>query len=126
MLGKLSGLLVFALVLLAATAAWAFDAGDRVLALWEDAYWYPATVEAASGDVLTLHFDDGTRLKVDAQRVKPLAWRPGQQVECRWPHDGKQYPAIILKRDGDMIEVEYVQDGAKAKAHIGTCRESRY
>ncbi len=111
-------------ILLSASVALAFDKGDRVIALWEDGYWYPATVESVKDDVLTLAFDDGDRATVDAERVNALDWRAGTKLECRFPGNNKNYPGVITKRKGEQVRIVY-DDGDKAEVHIGKCRQSR-
>ena len=52
------------ILMMMSTLAFAYDKGDRVLALWEDAYWYPGTVVAVDGNVLTIAFDDGDKAEL--------------------------------------------------------------
>jgi hypothetical protein len=35
---------VLSVLIITATALWAWDTGDRCLGQWSDGYWYPATV----------------------------------------------------------------------------------
>lgn len=117
-------LFVFLFVMFVSATAFAFGKGDRVLALWEDAYWYPGTVTAVNGKVLTITFDDGDKATVDAERVEKLDWKAGDRVECRWPADGKNYPGVFTEVKGENARIVY-DDGDKAELHVGKCRQSR-
>ncbi|MFA5624264.1 MAG: tudor domain-containing protein [Bradymonadales bacterium] len=112
------------LTLAISSTAFAFDKGDRVLGLWEDAYWYPATVVKIDGKILTLAFDDGDKATFDPERVNSLDWEAGDKVECRWPGDNKNYPGVLVKRNGDKVRIVY-DDGDKADLSIDKCRQSR-
>ena len=120
-------LLVFAAFFCAmifSASAFAFDKGDRVLALWEDAFWYPGTVAAVDGNVLTINFDDGDVATVDSERVNKLDWGAGDKVECRWPNDHKNYPGTFVKVEGENVRIVY-DDGDKADLQVKDCRQSR-
>lgn len=106
------------------TAAFAFDKGDRVLVLWEDAFWYPGTITAVDGNVVTVHFDDGDVATADSERVNKLDWGAGDKVECRWPYDHKNYPGTFVKVEGEKVRIVY-DDGDKADLTVGDCRQSR-
>ncbi len=112
------------ILMLVSTTAFAFAKGDRVLALWEDAYWYPGTVTNVSGNVVKIEFDDGDVATVDAERVEKLDWAAGDKVECRWPGDGANYPGTFVEVKGNNIRIVY-DDGDKANLEIGKCRQSR-
>lgn len=104
--------------------AFAYDKGDRVLALWEDAYWYPGTVIAVDGNVLTIEFDDGDKATVDSERVDKLDWQAGDIVECRWPYNNKNYPGRFTKVSGENVRIVF-DDGDKAELSVRVCRQSR-
>lgn len=116
------GMLCCAMTL--SSIAFAYDKGDRVLALWEDAYWYPGTVVAVDGNVITIDFDDGDKATVDSERVNKLDWQAGDKVECRWPTNRINYPGTFVKVDGEKIRIVY-DDGDKADLTISWCRQSR-
>ena len=121
---KLIAALGVVAMLTISTSAFAFGKGDRVLGLWEDAYWYPATVTKVDGKVLTLKFDDGDVATFDPERVNKLDWDAGDKVECRWPGDNKNYPGVLVKRDKNKVRIVY-DDGDKADLTIDKCRQSR-
>ena len=116
--------LVFLFVMFISATAFGFGKGDRVLALWEDAFWYPGTVAAVDGNVLTIKFDDGDQATVDAERVQKLDWAAGDRVECRWPADNKNYPGVFTEVKGENVRIVY-DDGDKAELKVGSCRQSR-
>ena len=118
------GFVVFLFVMFVSATAFGFGKGDRVLALWEDAFWYPGTVTAVQGNVLTITFDDGDKATVDAERVEKLDWAAGDRVECRWPGDGKNYPGVFTEVKGENVRIVY-DDGDKAELQVGKCRQSR-
>ncbi len=118
------GLVLFLLTFFVSATAFGFEKGDRILALYEDAYWYPGTVQAVNGDVLTILFDDGERITVDAPRVEKLDWQAGDKVECRWPGNGKMYPGRFTEVKGNSVRIVY-DDGDKANVELGKCRQSR-
>jgi len=119
----LGAVLVLACVLLP-SLSFAYEKGDRVLALHEDAYWYPGTVTNVDGNVLHISFDDGDRATVDSERVNKLNWGAGDKVECRWPGDGKNYPGTFVEVKGEKVRIVY-DDGDKADLVVGKCRQSR-
>ncbi len=115
---------LFGFLMTLSTLAFAYDKGDRVLALWEDAYWYPGTVTAVDGNVLTIEFDDGDKATVDSERVSKLDWQAGDIVECRWPYNNKNYPGRFTKVSGENVRIVF-DDGDKAELTVRVCRQSR-
>lgn len=117
--------MLFLLTLMFVSAtAFAFDKGDRVLVLWEDAFWYPGTVTSVKGNVVKVEFDDGDVATADSERVNKLDWAAGDKVECRWPADHKNYPGTFVEVKGDNVRIVY-DDGDKANLKVGDCRQSR-
>ena len=112
------------ILMMMSTLAFAYDKGDRVLALWEDAYWYPGTVVAVDGNVLTIEFDDGDKATVDSERVNKLAPPPPPPLECRWPYNNKNYPGRFTKVNGENVRIVF-DDGDKAEMTVRVCRQSR-
>ena len=112
------------ILMMMSTLAFAYDKGDRVLALCEYAYWYPGTVFAVDGNVLTIEFDDGDKATVDSERVNKLDWQAGDIVECRWPYNNKNYPGRFTKVNGENVRIVF-DDGDKAELTVRVCRQSR-
>ena len=106
------------------SVAFAYDKGDRVLALWEDAFWYPGTVKSVDGNVVLIEFDDGDVATVDSERVNKLDWDAGDIVECRWPYNNKMYKGRFVKKNGEKVRVVF-DDGDKADLTMSVCRQSR-
>lgn len=116
---------IIACLMTFASTAFAFEKGDRVLVLWEDAFWYPGTVQSVDKNgVLLVHFDDGDKATVDPERANKLDWDAGDRVECRWPGDNKNYPGVFVKVEGENIRIVY-DDGDKANLTVSKCRQSR-
>ncbi len=111
-------------LLTVSTTAFAYEKGDRVLALWEDAFWYPGTVQSQDGNVVLIYFDDGDKATVDSERVNKLDWAAGDKVECRWDYDNKNYPGTFVKVEGENVRIVY-DDGDKANTTASRCRQSR-
>ncbi len=109
---------------LLSSSAFAFYHGDRVLVLWEDAFWYPGTVTAVDGNVLTINFDDGDVATADSERVNKLDWGAGDKVECRWPFNNQNYPGTFVKVEGEKVRIVF-DDGDKADLTVSVCRQSR-
>lgn len=117
--------LLFATVLLlvglfAMPAFAGFKNGDRVLAMYKDGYWYPATVQQVEGNTYTILYDDGVTVTADGERLKKVDWAGGTKVQCNW--QGAWYGAKIEKISGDSIDILY-DDGTKEKGKIGKCRQ---
>lgn len=115
---------MFACLMTFTTTAFAYEKGDRVLALWEDAFWYPGTVQSVDGNVVLIYFDDGDKATVDSERVNKLDWGAGDKVECRWPTNGINYPGTFVKVEGEKVRIVY-DDGDKADLTVSWCRQSR-
>ena len=120
----ISILMMLGCLMTISAVAFAYDKGDRVLVLWEDAYWYPGTVTAVDGNVLTVSFDDGDKATADSERVNKLDWAADDVVECRWPGNGKNYPGRFVKVEGENVRIVY-DDGDKADLTVSVCRQSR-
>ncbi len=114
---------LFSCVLLALSApqALAWGPGDRVLGLWKDAYWYPATVSAKSGNTYTLTFDDGDKLTAKANQIKKINWKSGSVLQCRWNNGEIYYRGKITAMEGESIDFLF-DDGDRVTATISICR----
>lgn len=118
-------LMLLVCTMLMSSVAFAYEKGDRVLALWEDAYWYPGTVQSVDGNVVLIYFDDGDKATVDSERVNKLDWAAGDKVECRWPTNGINYPGTFVQVGKDeKVRIVY-DDGDKADLTVSWCRQSR-
>jgi hypothetical protein len=108
-------------LIFAATALWAWSAGDRCLGQWSDGYWYPATIVSAEDGVYNVAFDDGDTSSLSDSQVKAIDWRVGTAIECNWKGGGSYYPGRITKKSGDSIHISY-DDGDEEDTTIGKCR----
>ena len=123
-------LLIFAGLLLALTGASAvqaqsFGQGQWVLARSAigGSHYYPGVVASASGNQVTINFDDGTTETRPASQVRPYDWRVGSFVRCIWRPDGNVYGAVIQKitGGGSQLTIRYVDDGIVATVKTGEC-----
>src|ERR1700676_4348711 len=86
-------------------ATW--QAGDRVLASWLDAYFYPGRVRQVQGESCEIAFDDGDTAWVHAANVRKPDFTVGSEVFCRF-HAGPMYlPGTIETQIGEKIQVKY-------------------
>ncbi len=83
----------------------------------------PPSSLRASGDVLTLQYDDGdTGAQPSAKRAPAFDWEPGTALECRWT-DGVFYPGVIAQMDAARVQIEVLYDDAQAVRPIrASCR----
>lgn len=112
-----------ALLLSVTTAAAAQAPGDWVLAQWQGgALWYPGVIQARSGDIVTIRYDDGTLEQRPVNQVRPFDWRVGTHVVCRWT-DGSWYAATItaMAPNGYNLTILY-EDGTSEQTNTGRCR----
>ena len=123
-------LLIFAGLLLALTGASAvqaqsFGQGQWVLARSAigGSHYYPGVVASASGNQVTINFDDGTTETRPANQVRPYDWRVGSFLRCIWRPDGNVYGAVIQKISGggSQLTIRYVDDGIVATVRTGEC-----
>lgn len=115
------------LALAGASAAWAqsFGKGQWVLARSAvgGSHYYPGVVASASGNRVTINFDDGTTETRPANQVRPYDWRVGSFLRCIWTPDGKMYGAVIQKISGggSQLSIRYVDDNSLATVTTGQC-----
>ena len=118
---------VAALACLTPTAVTAQEAGEVVLAFYKGGSWlYPATVRSVSGKWVTVDWDTGTTSVVDAIYIGPFDWGVGSNIFCKWPVDGKFYPARITRMgdDGRSLNIVWTDDNTAARTTTGKCRSA--
>ena len=103
------------------TSAMTWQIGNRVLALWSDDYWYAATINDIRGKRLLVHYDDGTKEWLTAEKIIALDYRVGDYVECRSKGRKDYYPAHIVDTEGDNITVQY-SDSSKEQTSMRLLR----
>ena len=108
-------------IVFAAVAAFAWQAGDRVLGQWGDGYWYPAQVAEADGTNFSVAFDDGDTAVLPAVKIRRINWTVGTKVQCNWQNKGGYYSGTITEMDGESIHISY-DDGDQEDATISICR----
>lgn len=116
---------VLALAGASAAGAQSFGQGQWVLARSAvgGSHYYPGVVASASGNQVTINFDDGTTETRPASQVRPYDWRTGSFLRCIWRPDGNVYGAVIQKISGGgtQLTVRYVDDGIVATVRTGEC-----
>lgn len=112
---------VLSVLIITATALWAWDTGDRCLGQWSDGYWYPATVVNTGEGVYNVAFDDGDSAALSDSQIRSIDWNVGSAIECNWKGGGSYYPGTITKKSGDSIHMSY-EDGDEEDTTIGKCR----
>ena len=99
--------------------------GDRVFALLDEAYWYPAEIVSLEDDRLGLQLLFGGDVFVTPELIRKLEIKPGAHVECRWQGAEHYYPGIIARLlGGDKIQLAY-DDGATETTVIRLIRVPR-
>jgi hypothetical protein len=84
-----------------------WKAGDRVLANWVDAFFYPGRVRQIKGNLYEIAFDDGDAAWVHQANVRTLDIRVGSDVFCRMQAGPLYYPASVRQQNGEKIQVQY-------------------
>ena len=85
-----------------------WQVGQRVLAQWmPEPFYYPGVVRAVDGELIHVKYLDGAQAKLQPEQVLPLKLVVGNRVYARW-QGGKQYfPAVIKRREGDRLFLQY-------------------
>ena len=112
---------IFVFLIAAASIAYAWKTGDRVLGQWGDGFWYPATITGVEGTNFNVSFDDGDKATLPASKIKAIDWKVGSKVQCNWKRGGTYYPGTITRKNGDSIHISY-DDGDQEDATIAICR----
>ncbi len=116
-----STLLACVLLAISVPRALAWNPGERVLGLWKDTFWYPATVSSKAGNSYKLTFDDGDTLTVKANQIKKITWKTGSVLQCRWNNGEVYYRGKITAMEGESIQFHF-DDGDQVTATISICR----
>ncbi len=105
-------------------AATALQAGDRVLASWVDAFFYPGRVQQIDGHSCEVVFDDGDVAWVNEANVRRPDIRSGSEVFCRF-HAGPTYkPGTVAEQNGEKLQVQY-ENGEKEWTTLSMVRVKR-
>lgn len=105
-----------------ASVASAQTKGDWVLGNYKGAgYWFPGVIDSASGEKVTIRYDDGDKETVSLSEVRPYNWVIGMKVECNYKGAGDWYAGKITSLGGEKIGIAY-DDGDKETTRTGRCR----
>jgi hypothetical protein len=92
---------------LAAPRSRAWKSGDRVLASWVDALFYPGRVRATKGNLCEIAYDDGDAAWVHQANVREPDMRVGSAVLCRAQGGPAYWPGVVEQQNGEKIRVKY-------------------
>jgi hypothetical protein len=86
-----------------------YQPNDRVLARWQDYYWYPATVMSVSNQGFQVHYSDGDMGLVSERQLMPLFCEEGERIFIRPPEETRlaYSPAIVTRVAGELLDVEF-------------------
>jgi hypothetical protein len=84
-----------------------WQADDRVLASWVDAYFYPGRVRRVDGQSCEIAFDDGDVAWVHPANVRTPDIVVGSPVFCRYRAGPAYRPGTVRQQNGEKFQVEY-------------------
>lgn len=109
-------------LLLMATSAGAYTAGEKVLGRFGNMdYWYPATISAVEGGQFALNYDDGSTETVAKSQLRPLVWKKNQQIECQFEADWQR--AVMTGESAGSL-TGLLEDGSTKSSPVAKCRTS--
>ncbi|MCI0637452.1 MAG: hypothetical protein L0Y72_27780 [Gemmataceae bacterium] len=85
----------------------AWKVGDRVLAKWMDAFFYPGRIRAVEGSRFQVSFDYGDVAWVHQAHILSPDIKVGSQVFCRIQGGPSYFPGTVSQQKGETIEVRY-------------------
>lgn len=97
------------------------NVGDRVLAQWEEEWWYPGVIVASNGAGVVVQFDDGDRATLANDQARPLSYSVGNRVYCRWKGGAAYYPGVVSAVIGSAVAIEY-DDGDQETTTLSMVR----
>jgi len=92
--------------------------GQTIFARWKDGYYYPATVDAVTGNDLKVSYLDGDVGQVSSEHIVELQEGfENMQFQGNWQYAGiffkgtlsSQLPMVMNYNDGDVEQVELGQ-----------------
>jgi hypothetical protein len=82
--------------------------GQPVFARWApDGWWYPGFIDQIDGERYHVAFSDGDSAWVTGQEITNSTVFDGHAVAVKWQSNGKYYPAVIQRRQGNSVSVIY-------------------
>ena len=98
--------------------------GDRVLAKWNDSYFYPGQVRDIQGDGCLVVFYDGEALWVHFAHVLVFDIKVGSRVFCRVKGGPNFFPGTINQQKGETLLIRY-ETGEEEWSSISMVRVQR-
>ncbi len=100
----------------------ALTVGDEVLAPWmDDGYFYPATIVGLDGANAHIAYFDGAESDVPLRTLRRGVIGVKAQVSVNWRGKGGYYGAVIQKRIGAAVYLNY-EDGTSGWATLAQVR----
>lgn len=81
--------------------------GERVLAKWNDSYFYPGLIRDISGNTCLVIFDDGDGAWVHFAHIVTPDIHTGSRVFCRARGGPAYFPGVVNQQKGETILVRY-------------------
>jgi DUF971 family protein len=88
-------------------AANSWRVGDRVLAKWQDSYFYPGVVRDVQGEGCLIVYDDGDNSWAHCAHVLPADIDIGSRVFCKIKGSPNFAPAVVKQKKGETLLVRY-------------------
>jgi hypothetical protein len=101
-----------------------WQVGDRVLASWFDAYFYPGRIRSVQGASCEVAFDDSDVAWIHQANIREPDIRVGSQVFCRIGGGPYYLPGVVRQQQGEKIHVHY-DNGKKEWTTISMVRVKR-
>ncbi|MBI5922631.1 MAG: caspase family protein [Betaproteobacteria bacterium] len=95
--------------------------GKRILARWDDGFWYTGTITDHAGNLFHVTFDDGYKSSLPATKIRPIDWNVGTKVQCNWKNRGRYYSGEITLSSGLAVHINY-DDGDQEDTSVINCR----
>ena len=84
-----------------------WQVGERVLAKWNDSYFYPGMIREIAGNMCLVGYDAGDGAWVHFAHIFRPDIRPGSRVFCRVQGGPAFYPGLVNQQKGETILVRY-------------------
>ena len=103
------------------TENYPFVINGRILAYWNDGYWYPARITSIQDSEFSVQYDGGGTASMGPYHISKIDWGRNTQIHCKWQNGETWYPASIVSMTWPNLVVQY-GDGQKEATITGRCR----
>ncbi|MBM4067646.1 MAG: hypothetical protein FJ271_01690 [Planctomycetes bacterium] len=103
-----------------------YQVNDRVLARWQDCFWYPATVLSVSKDGIHVRYH-GDMGMVNDKQLMPLFCEEGERIFMRPPEEPRlaYSPAVVTRVAGELLDVEFEETETQQRRHVANLSINR-